>query len=117
MTEPWKFERSHYRIEYPVPARPRVHLTGPFAPGVVADVVDCSERGLRFALPIVFDLPEIGTPVGGHLVFRSGAELDVAGVVVRLQEGEVAIRFGEKAIPLAVVLGEQRWLRAHYPMR
>ena len=117
MSSPWKFERSHYRIEYPVPARPRLHLTGNFAPGLVVDVVDCSERGLRFALPVAFDLPEPGTSVGGRVAFRSGVEVEVEGAVVRLQEGEVAIRFGERAIPLGVVHGEQRWLRAHYPMR
>ena len=45
-------------------------------------------------------------------MFRSGATIDIVGEVVRLQASLVALVLGPPGIPYAVVMGEQRYLRA-----
>jgi PilZ domain len=103
-------ERAYYRIVYPLRDRPRLELGGR-----QHEVVDCSEGGLRFQLTSGAP-PELGAPVRAVVRFHEGQEVAVEGAVVRVQGGHVALRLA-RGIPLAVILAEQRYLRAHYPTR
>jgi hypothetical protein len=54
-------------------------------------------------------IPENGTPIEGLMTTHRGADpIPVAGVVVRFQQGEVAVHLTVTPISLAVFLAEQR---------
>ena len=98
--------RAVYRIIYPIPERPTITLGEDVFP-----IVDCSELGLRFEVPRDH-VPDVGVVVHGHVTFRRGAEVPVAGEVVRLQDGTVALWFRNLGIPFGDILAEQKYLRA-----
>jgi hypothetical protein len=103
-------EREHYRVVYPLKARPRIVIDGKeYA------VVDCSEGGVRYEAK-VDAAPDIGAPVVGRIRFRRGTELDVFGRIVRFENGAVALRLDRPGIPMAIILDEQRYLRTNFPM-
>lgn len=110
----WIHERAHYRVAYPQAARPAFIPAG----GDRAfPVVDCCETGIRFA-PDHVD-PEQASPgvgVSGCLRFRDGETLPVEGVVVRIQDGEVAVHLRDTRIPLKRIISEQVFLRSRYPL-
>lgn len=97
--------RNHYRVMYPFAERPSL-ATGRTS----FEVVECSERGLRYALGERRS-PTMGSQIIGRLEFRSGEAIDVVGDVVRLQDGFVALALQAPGIPFAVVIHEQRYLR------
>jgi hypothetical protein len=105
-----KNERALYRVQFPVTERPRL-ITGDRA----HEVLDCSEVGIRYRAPSSWEA-EVGTPVRGLVRFRRGAEVNVQGFIVRVEDQVIAVRLTEGGIPLAVMLDEQRYLRARYPM-
>ncbi|HEU4628484.1 MAG TPA: PilZ domain-containing protein [Gemmatimonadaceae bacterium] len=105
--------RGYYRIHFPAEARPRLLLDSPGSVHPVGEVIECSERGLRFAVPTRWLLP-VGTSVSGRVLFLRGAEAHVAGTVIRMQQDEVALMLGREGIPLSVILDEQRYLRSRY---
>ena len=98
--------RNHYRVTYPFAERPALETARTFF-----EVVECSENGLRYELG-ERRAPSVGSQVAGKVVFRSGATIDIVGEVVRLQASLVALVLGPPGIPYAVVMGEQRYLRA-----
>jgi len=105
----WPHDRSHYRIEYPRRERPTLLLGG-----IEFTVVDCSEAGIRFLNPgVAFQRDD---PVGGIVHFRDRIEVPVSGRVIRVQGGYVALCLDGSGVPFPVILSEQRYLRAHYPM-
>ncbi len=99
----WAHEREHYRVAYPTQLRPRFLVQG-----FTFDVVDISERGLRFRLGEA-DAPEPGNEVQGVVRFRRGETITVRGSVLRLDGKEVAVRL-EEGVPLRVIMEEQRFL-------
>jgi hypothetical protein len=110
---PAENRRDFYRIYYPPEARPRLLLDASGGVHAVCEVLECSERGLRFTTPTRWLLP-VGTVVSGLLVFAGGAETRVAGSVTRVAPEEVALLLNRQGIPLGMVLDEQRWLRANF---
>ena len=108
----YKFQRAHYLIQYPEPARP-VFIAEDA--GTEVSVVDCCETGIRYR-PIEYPLPEIGTPAKGIVRFKTGYEVSVAGTVVRIQDREVALHLTDAAIPWRVMLEEQLFLRKRYSL-
>ena len=103
--------RAHYRVRFPDPERPV--FAGDRG---THEVVDCSEGGFRFRPAAhVKDLPEVGTPARGRIRFRSGRVAEVAGVVVRIQDNEVAVHLDEAGIPFYTIIHEQLLLRKKYP--
>lgn len=106
--------RDFYRIEFPVEERPRLLLDVSGSIRVVGEVLECSERGLRFTSPTRW-LHGTGVPISGEIIFSRGARARIAGSVIRVQGDEVAIFLGRSTIPLAIVLDEQRHLRAGSP--
>ena len=105
----YPFERSHYRVQYPLSERPVFEFEGRRLP-----VVDCSERGLRFVRPPGLAL-EAGQVIAGVVRFRRGAEAEVEGRVVRLDARQSAVHLDTAGIPLGIILDEQRYLRSRYP--
>lgn len=108
---PYSSRRSLYRIVYPMDERPRFEV-GRF----VYEVIDCSERGLRYH---VKDrrVPSLGTPLGGTL-FRRGGEVEISGEVIRTRAGTVALALDAPGILFSDILAEQRYLRAQgYTLR
>ena len=105
--------RNHYRIVFPPEIRPRLLLDGPGAAHNVCEVLECSERGLRFAPPVQWQ-HQTGAPVSGRLMFARGAEAHVAGTVVRVEAGSIALLLSRRGIPLGTILDEQRYIRAHF---
>lgn len=106
--------RSYYRLRYPDTARP-TFLSDPEKH--TYPVVDCSEEGFRFELPAESELPPpaVDAPFRGHIRFRSGESAAVSGTVVRVQNGEVAIKLVEGRIAFSIMLREQLFLRRRYP--
>jgi hypothetical protein len=109
---PFEHDREFYRLPYPPPAAPR-YIAG----GVDHRVVDIGEGGFRYALASG-TFPLTGDAVKGVLAFPEAEDpVEVEGVVVRVRDGEIAVHCKARAIPLGLVLREQRRLRRHYPFR
>lgn len=100
---PWAHEREHYRVAYPTKLRPRFEVQD-----FTFDVVDISERGLRFRLGSAVE-PAPGNEVQGTVRFRRGETITVRGTVLRVIDHEVAMRL-EEGVPLRVIMEEQRFL-------
>ena len=99
----WAHDREHYRVAYPTALRPKLLVHG-----VSFDVVDISERGIRFRLGSA-QAPEPGFELQGVLRFRRGETITIRGAVLRVDQGEVAAQL-EEGISLRVVMEEQRFL-------
>jgi len=98
--------RALYRIVYPLHERPAFEM-GRF----VYEVIDCSERGIRYE---VKDrrVPALGTPLGGTIQFRRGGEVEITGEVIRTRGGSVALALDPPGVPFSDILAEQRYLRS-----
>jgi hypothetical protein len=99
----WAHDREHYRVAYPTTLRPKLLVQGH-----TFDVVDISERGIRFRLAQAEE-PAPGFEVQGTVRFRRGETITVRGVVLRVVQGEVAAKL-EEGVPLRVIMEEQRYL-------
>jgi hypothetical protein len=98
--------RAHYRVTYPLVERPAFEVAG-----ATYEVVQCSERGLRYQ---VSDggVPALGDEVRGTIRFRRGAKVEVTGEVTRAQGGEVVLVLHQRGIPFSDMLLEQQYLRS-----
>jgi len=99
-------EREHYRIQYPAAARPHIAVEGRSF-----EVIDLSERGVRFRLDegLSFSLRD---EVTGTIRFRRNESVEVMGVVVRVTGREIALKL-DVGVPLRSIIEEQRFLREH----
>ena len=104
----WPHERAFYRIEYPTRERPSLE-----AHGVVYDVIDICETGVRYH--VLNGRPTIGDSLHGTVRFRRGEEVPVTGEIVRVQDGYAAVRLDPPGVPLRIILEEQKFLLRHYP--
>jgi hypothetical protein len=95
--------RGYERIEYPPGERPVLLMAGRSV-----EVLDCSERGLRYALDEAPPHPEIGTELRGRVRFPPGNEVEIEGAILRVQLREVAVLFTTQWIPREVIVSE-RW--------
>lgn len=103
--------RQHARVRYSAVARPTLILdTGS------QDVLDLSERGLRYRQDAGPE-PRVGTKLEGILRLSSGETLPVRGTVVRVghpdglaQPGviEVAAHLTDVGIPRRVIIAERQ---------
>jgi len=94
--------RAYERIEYPTGVRPVLHWRDR-----TAEVLDCSERGVRLRLADG-NWPTVSEELIGRVAFPTGVAVEVEGVVVRHREGELAVQFTMRWIPREVIQGEQR---------
>ncbi len=107
------FDRATYRIPYPPRARPRFYLGGR-----ELEVVDCSEKGVRYVAPAGQPLPEAGDRITGEIRLLSRTErLALDGTVLRCFGNEVAVELDHPGIPLQAIFGEQRYLARRFPAR
>ncbi|MFO1372471.1 MAG: PilZ domain-containing protein [Candidatus Competibacteraceae bacterium] len=103
-------KREYHRLRFPFAERPRLIIGKQDY-----EVVDCSVRGLRYASkrkPLV----ATGDRVEGILQFRRRTQAPIRGLVVRIQNDEIALYLPDREIPLIILLKEQRYLLDHYPM-
>ena len=98
--------RGFERVDYRATDRPRFA-----ARGESFEVVDCAERGLRYAPTADGRLPDVGSDIGGTVSFPSGSTVEVKGVVVRAGADGVAINFTELWIDKEIIEAERRRLR------
>ena len=104
--------RWHYRVEYPERAMPVVDTRdGP------ARMLDVSEAGLRYELPIGAPPPEADEEFTAVLRFHDARKVEVRVVITRVSGRRVSARIAAPGIPLNVMFAEQRWLMRHYPLR
>jgi hypothetical protein len=101
--------RQHFRIVYPWQERPRFIFQRS-----ICEVIDCSERGLRFRLTAP-PFPSAGEEIEGKLRLQRGQEVSLSGMVVRVDDGEVALRLTEPGVSFYVILKEQIHLRTLQP--
>lgn len=97
--------RAVERLEYPTELRPVLVVSG-----TVFQVLDCSERGLRYIAP-PDGPPDVGTEMAGRIRFASGAEAQIEGAVVRVAEGMVALQFTGIWLSPELIEDERRLLR------
>jgi len=107
-------QRAFFRVQYPETARPvllAVEGDHTYA------VMDLSEEGVRLSTVSIDldELPRVGDRLSGYIRLRSGPVARLAGEVVRVEKGEMALRLKERRISFATVLDEQLFLRARYP--
>lgn len=101
--------RQHHRIRFPISERPAFLIASQsFA------VIDVSARGLQYIMTEP-PLPAMRENISGILQFRRGTQVAVEGVVVRSQNERVALHLNRE-IPFSILLAEQRYLHARYPM-
>ncbi|MGI8496345.1 MAG: PilZ domain-containing protein [Gemmatimonadaceae bacterium] len=96
-------------------ASPRLDFTSGVRPVLalgerVAEVLDCSERGLRYRLDDE-PAPAVGSEIIATIRFPSGALASVEGVVVRVQNQTVAVEFTGLWLSPELIEAEQRRLR------
>lgn len=104
---PSSSRRELYRIAYPIAERPTFRI-GRYA----YEVLDCSERGLRYEVKNR-RTPSLGTPLGGVLEFRrEDASIEIAGEVIRVRAEIVVLALDAPGIPFAHIIAEQRYLRS-----
>ncbi|MEP6571820.1 MAG: PilZ domain-containing protein [Gemmatimonadota bacterium] len=99
--------REHYRIQYPTRARPVFEVGERRYP-----VADLSEGGMRIRQE-AYPEPLLGETLQGTLKFAQGDTVEVRGRVLRIDEGNIALRL-DAGVPFKIILDEQRFLRDHH---
>ncbi len=105
-------KRENYRLQFPRAERPLLVIGEHHY-----EVVDCSVQGLRCIVNDWQPQLSLGDQIDGLVRFRDRAQTPVRGLVVRIQEGEIALYMPESEIPFTVLRGEERYLLAHYRAR
>ena len=112
--------RRDARLQYSAGPRPKLILDS-----ADLDVLDLSERGLRYRLEGGPE-PRIGSQVEGILRLSSGETLPVRGTVVRVTSPsgaaragawDVAIRLGDAGVPRRVMVAERLAIGSEPPSR
>ena len=95
--------RQYYRINYPAKARPALMVFDH-----AFEVLDLSERGIRFKLGDAV-APSAGNEFEGVVRFKQGATAEISGTILRVIDGEVAAAL-ERGVPASLIRSEQRYL-------
>ena len=101
-------KRQHYRIVYPLTARPSLKITRK-----EFEVVDISESGIRF-LNKKWAPFTPGVKIEAELTFNDGESLDIEGEILRVND-QVSILKLHKSIPFWKIVEEQRYIKKTYP--
>jgi hypothetical protein len=97
--------RESYRVVYPMTERPFIEMGR-----AVHEVLDVSERGLRFKIRTMKQ-PQAGDLLTGNLQFQGSSPVEVTGKVIRARPGLVVLALEPPGIPYSNILLEQRRLR------
>ena len=100
-------KRKFFRIEYPRDEQPTLRLAGKKYP-----VLDVSEEGIRFELPLDHEL-EDGDRIVGTIDFCRRTNADIKGFVLRISRGSCVVSL-ERHLPLPLIMSEQRYLLANF---
>ena len=98
--------REYYRILYPLDEQPFL-----FVGATRYRVRECSERGLSF-MSRARDAFGEGEEIAGTMEFATGERIDVAGRITRVLDEMIAVELSRRAVPLALILAEQRRLHS-----
>jgi hypothetical protein len=107
---PTQERRQDHRIRYPLAERPSF-----LCDRNTYAVIDVSAHGLRY-LASSGATPMPYTPISGILQFRRGHQAPIEAMVLRVQNNQVVLYLSKSEIPFSVLLDEQRYLHARYPM-
>lgn len=97
-----KQKREHFRLEYPIALRPKFVMQT-----TTYDVLDLSERGMRFFTKSTSYWAKSPGAVRGDLVFSDGKKIQVEGRVLRVTSDQVILHLN-KGVPYAKMMEEQR---------
>lgn len=106
MNEPT--QREHYRLRYPLSARPRLILNG-----AQYTVTEVSETGTRVLIEPGSTLPSDGDHEA-VFCFLDGTRITTVASLIRVAEAEIVLNLSPP-IPLSVIMAEQRFLLTRYP--
>lgn len=102
-------QRDHFRLNYPKPDRPQVLIAGH-----KYEVIDLSERGLKFLRSKTFQLTT-DAAINATIYFHDGKSCAVRGKVLRVTENtEECVLILSDGVPLPKMMEEQRYLLQKY---
>jgi len=109
MADEGRQKRNYFRLQYFKPDRPIITITGKSF-----DVVDLSEKGIKFELPRGFK-PRENARIGGTVTFPDKTKFEIIGTILRVNATtKECVLVLEEGIPLAKMLEEQRRLIQKY---
>ena len=110
-----KEKRQHFRLKFQINDRPKLKVLRT-DPGVMQgkksftyDVIDISEQGIRFR----YTGGIVENPLKGTICFHSSDPWKFSGNIIRIQNNQICLIL-EEAIPLRVLVKEQRYLFDKY---
>ena len=101
-------DRTHFRVEYPVKARPVVQIKKKAFP-----IINISESGVLFALKEDEGRVTVGRNMKGVIVFSDNEKVTIEGKILRNVNETVAMHL-TLGISLKRIMTEQRWLLTEY---
>lgn len=104
-------KREHFRIAYPVGQTAKILIRK-----AEYDVIDISQRGVRFAMGKrgILEEWDIGTHVKGSVTFLHGGRAMVEGVVLRTIDEHSVVLYLDEAIDLKIMFDEHRFVIQHF---
>jgi len=100
--------REHYRLRYPMQARPRLSLSG-----TDFTVTEVSEQGCRVLGSVQQSFLFSDSP-SVTFSFHKGTVVKSVATLIRVTEDEVILKLFP-AIPLNVIIAEQHWVIQKFP--
>jgi len=100
--------RQYYRIRYPHSYRPKVRIHGE---DYESDVVELSERGVRFLYEDTSKLSE-GLGLEVNITFHDGESFELECEILKVEKEDVIVRFSD-SLPPSRIMKEQIYLRAN----
>jgi hypothetical protein len=97
--------REHYRIIYPVSCRPKLVINNK-----QYDVIDVSERGVRFLHQGTCTL-QPGSETRINITFHSGESLNIKCKVLRFNDTAAILSLLQE-IPFEIIIEEQRYIKS-----
>lgn len=99
-------QREHFRIDYPLANRAKLIIAKK-----KYDVVDVSQRGLKFELPddTAAKLFLLGNAVTGVIELLIGKKLNFSGEIIRVYDRTVIVYMREE-LPLGLMNEEHRYI-------
>jgi hypothetical protein len=105
-------QRANFRLEYPPADRPIFQITN--VAKLKLEIIDLSEKGMRFACPPGFKA-QVGAEIKGTITFHDKKTMQVEGKILRiLQDGAYCAAQLSVGVPLAKMMEEQRYILQKY---
>ena len=101
-------ERTHFRVEYPIKARPQFEIKN-----LKFSIINLSESGVLFSLKKGEGRVTVGRRMRGVITFKDNEKHLIEGKIIRHAGETVAIHLTQ-GIPLQRIMKEQRWLLSEF---